>query len=108
MEKSNVAFWVNGTHGEWGTVDATTAWKLSQRKGFDKRSGQQGPKGWVDSFVAAMRKDGTFLLVDDKEEFQYLYRCFETLSMPLSYCPLEPRSNKANVGREGSPSRLAA
>jgi hypothetical protein len=108
MTQENMAYWVNGANGEWGTVDVATAGKLGKRKGFFRTSGKEGAKGWVHSFMTAIKKDGTFLLVENKEEFRYLYRCFENLSMPLAYCPLAPRSNQVNSAVPGAPSRLAA
>lgn len=108
MNQENVTYWVNSSNGEWGLLDLATAGKLRKRKGFLRTTGNRGATGWVESFMAAMKRDGTFLLVEDKDEFRYLYRCFENLSMPLAYCPLAPRSNQVNSALDGVPARIAA
>ena len=110
MERKPVTYWVNASQGEWGILEARIARKIRRRKGFKQSGISTGVRRWVDSFLEVLKRDGTVYLVEDKDEFEYIYRCLERLSIPLSYCPVDPgggRSGSAGTSRI-SENRLAA
>jgi hypothetical protein len=83
-----MAYWLNTEKGEWGiTGPAAVDADKEAPKGKPDRN---VIRKWVDKFVEVMGREGAVCLVEDKDEFLYVYRCLEMLSIPLTYSPVSP------------------
>jgi hypothetical protein len=88
MGKRKMAYWLNAQKGEWG-ITGPAAVEAKQEPPRKKRD-RNAIRKWVDKFLEVMGREGTVCLVEDKDEFLYVYRCLEMLSIPLTYSSVGP------------------
>jgi hypothetical protein len=106
MRETTMAYWLNARKGEWGLTGPTAA---EAAEDLPKGKPDRNTVGrWVDRFLEVMEPKGTVCLVEDKEEFLYVYRCLERLSIPLSYSPVVPFDDDGAKPRSRGCSRKAA
>lgn len=101
-----MAYWLNAQKGEWGITGplAEEAKKETPKGKHDRNAIRK----WVDKFVEVMGRQESVCLVEDKDEFRYVYRCLEMLSIPLTYSPVSPFNDDGAGRRTRKPLRAAA
>ena len=82
-----MAYWLDSKDEEWGFAGAT------EEKGIrvaEARHDQKTLNMWVDHFVELVEDKKTIRVIEDRAEFEFLYRCLERIGRPLAFSPIVP------------------
>ncbi|MCA9435808.1 MAG: hypothetical protein H6752_11815 [Candidatus Omnitrophica bacterium] len=85
MRSGKMAYWLDVIEGEWGMV-GTPAPESLRMVGRQPNPGEV--KRWVDRFVDLASGERKRCIVEDRAEFEFLYRCLERIGKTISFSPM--------------------
>jgi hypothetical protein len=103
------AYWVHLANREWGTIRDRASENRNIRV-LESEANTEIPlsvdrEKWVNNLVRVIERQEEYCFVERPEEFEYIHRCLEKLSMPLAYSPLGPET--LGAGERFSERRVA-
>jgi len=84
-----MAYWLDSKDGEWGFAGVTEEKNL---KVADNPQDRKARRIWVDHFIEIVEGKKPRWIVEDRAEFEFLFRCLERIGRPLAFSPMVPRT----------------
>ena len=83
-----MAYWLDSKNEEWGFIDSGEPLGL---RVAEKRPTPSEIGKWADHLVELVEGKRITRVVEDRAEFEYLYRCLEKIGKPLTFSPIIPK-----------------
>jgi hypothetical protein len=87
--RRTMAYWLDARCEEWGFIGGVEPLGLRVR---DSRPDPNEVQVWVEHLMELVEGRKATRVVEDRAEFEYLYRCLEKIGKTFAFSPILPRA----------------